>query len=47
MYLGIHAKSLGIGILYLVRLKLRCISVWEHEKYMYINKIQDIHMYQK
>jgi len=42
MYLGIHFKSLGIGILHLLRSKLRSISLWEHEKYIYINKIQDM-----
>ena len=39
MYLGIHFKSPGIGILHS---KLRCISLWEHAKYIYINRIWDI-----
>lgn len=33
---------LGIGILHLVQLKLRYISLREHEKYRYINRIYRI-----
>ena len=36
MYQGMHFKSSGIGILHLVKSKLRCISLWEHAKYIYI-----------
>ena len=43
MYLGIHFKSPGIGILHLVKSKLRHITLREHEKYTYINKIWDIY----
>ena len=42
MYLGIHFKSPGMGILHLVKSKLRYISLWEHAKYLHINKIWDI-----
>ena len=34
---------LGIGILHLVKLKLSCFSLWEHEKYIYINQISELY----
>ena len=43
IYPGIHFKSQGIGILDLVKSKLKCISLWEHEKYIYISIINQIH----
>ena len=39
IYSGIRFKSQGIDILDLVKSKLRCISLWEHEKSIYINQI--------
>jgi len=33
MYLGIHLKSPGMGVLHLVKSKFRCISLWERAKY--------------
>ena len=43
MYPGIHFKSQGIGILDLVKSKLRCISLCEREKYIYINQIHGLY----
>jgi len=39
MYPEIHFKSPGTGILHLVKSKLRCITLWEHAKYIYINTV--------
>ena len=40
MYLGIHLNlSLGLCILSLVMSKFRCISLWEHEKCIYVPEI--------
>ena len=43
IYPGIHLKSQGIGILDLVKEKLRCIIVWEYKKYIYINQIHELY----
>jgi hypothetical protein len=33
----------GIGILYLVKSKLSCSSLWKHSKYIYINQIHGLY----
>ena len=43
IYPGIHFKSQEIGILDLVKSKSRCISLWEHKKYIYINQMHGLY----
>ena len=43
IYLGIHLKSQGISILDLVKLKFRCIGLWEHKKYIHISQIYELY----